>query len=351
MRIRMLREAMFSLGLDAVIIGGKANKIYFGALSGSGVKFLVTKDKQYQIMDSRYIDEANQKSSEFINIDYKGRLNEVLKEIFEKNNIFVLGLEGGQVLAKDYLNYKSVISDIRLLNDEIESIRSIKDSNEIEKIRKACELTDYIFSEVIKEIKVGVRELDIAAKINYLAMKSGASGMSFDTIVASGYRSAMPHGRPTLKKLKKGDAVVLDFGVVLEGYKSDMTRTIFVEEVSDEMRHIYNIVLEAHLRGIKEVCIGKLGKDIDMVARDYIEEKGYGEYFNHGLGHGIGMGGDMPILNSKSEHMLEEGMIMSIEPGIYISGFGGVRIEDDVAIINGKPVSLNVTSKELLIIG
>ncbi|WP_297521415.1 M24 family metallopeptidase [uncultured Clostridium sp.] len=350
MRISKLREAMLSLGLDAVIINGKANKIYFGGLGGSGVKLLITKKSQYQIMDSRYINEANKNSKEFINIDYKDSFVKRVKEIFSKDRLFFLGLEGSHTLAKEYISYQDITSELVLLNDEIEKIRGIKDLTEIDKIRKACELTDFIFSEVIKEIKVGVTELDIAAKINYLAMTKGASGMSFDTIVASGYRSAMPHGRPTMKRLEKGDAVVLDFGVLLDGYQSDMTRTVFVEEISDKMRSIYNIVLEAHLRGIKAIADGKVGKDIDSIARDYIEQTGYGEYFGHGLGHGIGMGGDIPILNKKSEDILEEGMVMSVEPGIYISGFGGIRIEDDVAIIDGKGVPLNKSSKEILIL-
>lgn len=350
MRINKLRQTMTILGLDAVLIGSKANKIYFGGLSGSGVKVLITKRSQYQIMDSRYIDEANKNSKDFININHKGNFNDALKIVFEKENLFFLGVEANYILAKEYLSYQDITSEIILLKDEIEKIRAIKSEMEIEYLKKACELTDNIFSEVIKEIKVGVTELDIAAKINYLAIKGGASSMSFDTIVASGIRSAMPHGRPTKKVIEKGDAVVLDFGVVLNGYQSDMTRTVFVEEISDEMKSIYNTVLEAQLKSIRAIGIGKLGKEIDSVARTYIEECGYGKYFAHGLGHGIGMGGDIPILNKISNHLLEEGMVMSIEPGIYISDFGGVRIEDDVAIINGIGTSLNKTSKELLVI-
>ncbi|MGL4656683.1 MAG: M24 family metallopeptidase [Sarcina sp.] len=350
MRISKLREAMLSLNLDAVIIGEKANKVYFGGLSGSGVKVLITKNNQYQIMDSRYIDEANKKSESFINIDHKGEFIKVAEEIFREESLKSLGCEGSNLLAKDYIAYQKITSDITLLSDEIERVRAIKSNDEIEILKKACELTDCIFNEVIKEIRVGVTELDIAAKINYLAMKGGASGMSFDTIVVSGYRSAMPHGRPTMKKFEKGDAVVLDFGVVLNGYQSDMTRTVFLEEISDEMKIIYNTVLKAQLKGIEAIKIGNLGKEIDEVSRSYIEEKGYGEFFGHGLGHGIGMGGDIPILNKTSNHKLEEGMVMSVEPGIYVSNFGGVRIEDDIAIINGEAISLNKTTKDLLIL-
>ena len=350
MRIDKLREVMKKINLDAVIISSKANKLYFGGLSGSGVKILITKENQYQIMDSRYINEANEKSKKFINIDYKNNFCEIVKDIFIKENLVSLGVEGKHTLAKDYIAYNEITNEIILLNNEIERIRAIKSSDEVESLRKACELTDYIFSQVIKEIKVGVTELEIAAKINYLAMMGGASGMSFDTIVASGFRSAMPHGRPTSKKIQKGDAIVLDFGIILDGYQSDMTRTVFLEEIDDTMREIYNIVLSAQLKGIEEVGINKSGKEIDKSVRKYIEEKGYGEYFEHGLGHGIGMGGDIPILNKVSNDILDEGMVMSIEPGIYVPNFGGVRIEDDVAIINGVGVPLNKTNKELLII-
>lgn len=349
-RIKNMQAMMENNLVDALIIKSKANKKYLGGLTGSGVTLLITKNSQYQIMDARYTDEAEQNTKGFENIDYKGKFYLTISDILKKEKLQTLGLEASQTLAKDYIEYQKIAKNIVLLGSEIESVRAVKDKDEIEKVRKACELTDYIFGQVIKDIKVGITELEIAAKINYLAMIGGASGMSFDTIVASGYRSAMPHGRPTQKKLEKGDAVVLDFGVVLDGYQSDMTRTIFVEEAPDKMREIYEIVKEAQRRGVVAVRENEIAKNVDFIARDYITSKGFGEYFGHGLGHGIGMGGDLPILNSKSETILKEGMIMSVEPGIYISGLGGVRIEDDVAIINGIGVPLNTTSKDLMII-
>lgn len=350
-RIEKFRELIKRLGIDAILIKGKANKKYIGALSGSGVKVLVTRRNAYEILDSRYVDEANKKTKDFKIIDHKGSYYSTLENIMNQEFIKLIGVEGSQTLALEYLHLEKIFDKVILLGKEVETLRAVKDKEEIEKVRKACEVTDKIFSEVIKIIKVGVTEQEIAAEINYLAMKMGASAMSFDTIVASGYRSAMPHGRPTSKKIEYGDAIVIDFGIVLDDYQSDMTRTVFVGEVSERLREIYNIVLNAHLKAMDAIRPNVLGKDVDKVARDYIKDMGYGGFFGHGLGHGMGMGDcEIPTLSSTSRDILKEGMIMSDEPGIYIPNLGGVRIEDDVAIIDGKGVSLNTTTKDLIVL-
>ncbi len=350
-RIEKFRDLIKRLEIDAILIKGKSNKKYIGALSGSGVKVLVTRNNTYEILDSRYVDEARKKTSGFRIIDHKGAYYNTLENIKNKESLQIVGVEGSQTLALEYMSLENIFDNVILLGNEIETLRAIKDKEEIERVRKACEVTDKIFSEVIKIIKVGVTEQEIAAEINYLAMKMGASAMSFDTIVASGYRSAMPHGRPTSKKIEYGDAIVIDFGIVLDNYQSDMTRTVFVGEVSEKLREIYNVVLKAHLKAIDAIRPDVLAKDVDKVARDYIKDMGYGEFFGHGLGHGMGMGdGEIPTLNPTSKDILKEGMIMSDEPGIYIPDLGGVRIEDDVAIIGGKGVPLNTTTKELIVL-
>lgn len=350
-RIEKFRDLIKRLDIDAILIKGKSNKKYIGALSGSGVKVLVTRKNAYEILDSRYVDEANKKTTGFKIIDHKGEYHNTLENIMSEESLQAIGVEGTQTLALEYLNLDKIFNKVTLLGNEIETLRSVKDKEEIEKVRKACEVTDKIFSEVIKTIKVGVTEQEIAAEINYLAMKMGASAMSFDTIVASGYRSAMPHGRPTDKKIEHGDAIVIDFGIVLDDYQSDMTRTVFIGEVSEELREIYNIVLNAHLKAMNAIRPDVMASDVDKIARDYIKDMGYGEFFGHGLGHGMGMGdGEIPTLNPTSRDILKEGMIMSDEPGIYIPDLGGVRIEDDVAIIDGKGIPLNTTTKELIVL-
>ncbi|GAA0089855.1 aminopeptidase P family protein [Clostridium perfringens] len=343
---------LINKNLDAILIKSKANKKYINALTGSGVKVLMTKDKIYQIMDGRYINEANNLKYNFENIVYEqgeSYIN-ILKKLLKLGS--KIGVESKNTLFKDYINLKDIGLEIVLLEDELEFARSCKENDEIELIKKACEITDKVFDLALKEIKVGMSEMELSALIQYFSIKNGASSMAFDTIVASGERGAMPHGRPTERTFKFGEFITIDFGIVYKGYQSDMTRTVCIGKPSDEMIKIYNIVLKAQESGIKFIRRGLKGKEVDKHVRDIICSYGYGEYFTHGLGHGIGIGdGDFPILNKRSNTILEEGMVMSCEPGIYIEGVGGVRIEDDVLIENGIGVSLNKTSKELIILG
>ena len=313
-----LVSLIYKRGVDALLIKAKNTKRYIGALSGSGVYVLVTKDKNYQIL----------------------------------LNIKKLAIENQAMSIQEYLSLKNEGFEINLITNELWKLRAIKSKEEIKLIKKACEITDEVFDEVISEIKKDMTELEVSALIQYHALKKGASGMSFETIVVSGERGAMPHGRPTNKKLKVNEAITIDFGVVYQGYQSDMTRTISIGKPPKIIKEIYDVVLEAQLSAIESIKEGTRASDVDKVARKIIDKHGFGEYFNHGLGHGIGLGdGEVPTLNPNSEDILVEGMVMSCEPGIYIPNVGGVRIEDDIVIIDGKGVPLNKTSKEFIILG
>ena len=195
-------------------------------------------------------------------------------------------------------------------------------------------------------------EYEISALVQYYSIASGAQQMSFDTIVATGERTALPHGRPTSRKVKAHEPIMIDFGIQYQNYQSDMTRMCFIGEPDPKIKEIYDVVLKAQLAGLGAIKAGAKGKDVDKAARDVIEAAGYGEYFNHGLGHGLGIGedGEGPTLNSKSETVLQEHMMMSCEPGVYVPGVGGVRIEDDVVIIDGIGVPLNKTTKDYIIL-
>ncbi|RDY25324.1 aminopeptidase P family protein [Romboutsia weinsteinii] len=352
-RIYKIRNLIVEKNIDALLIKGKTNKRYIGALTGSGVYVLVTKDNAYQILDGRYIEEADKKTIGFINkVVPQGLYIPTIIELIKELSIEKVGIENQAMTIKEYIDLSEAGFNITLLTNEIGKMRSVKSKDEIELIKKACELTDEIFKEVIAEIKEGMTELEVAALIQYMSMKKGATGMAFDTIVASGERGAMPHGRPTTKKLKRNEAITIDFGIVYEGYQSDMTRTISIGTPPKKIQEIYAEVLKAQQLAIEGIKEGAYAKDVDKIARDSITESGFGDYFTHGLGHGIGLGdGEVPTLNSRSEDILEEGMVMSCEPGIYIPDLGGVRIEDDVVIENGKGVSLNKTSKEWIILG
>lgn len=350
-RIEAFREILKEKNVDGILIKSKSNKIYIGALTGSGVKVLITKDKSYQIMDGRYINEARETTIGFEIISHSQDRNyiEVIKEVL--GNEKSIAVESSHIFAKEYLKMKEYEFDIVLLENELEYARKCKTANEIDLVKEACEITDKIFAEVLKEIHIGMKEYELSALIQYLAISKGATSMAFDTIVASGTRGAMPHGRPTNKEFKAHELITIDFGITYKGYQSDMTRTICIGEPTEELRKIYNIVLEAQKAGVDFIKSGVISKDVDKHVRNIIESYGYGEYFTHGLGHGIGIGdGEFPILNQRSNTVLEEGMIMSCEPGIYVPGLGGVRIEDDVLIEKGIGVPLNKTSKNIIIL-
>ena len=352
-RVKKIIDLIEERGVDALLIKGKNNKRYIGALTGSGVYVLITKEQKYQILDGRYTDEADKKTSGFIKrVVSQGSYIENIIELLEEMNIKNIAIESQTMSIQEYILLDKAGFNINLITNELGEVRAVKSKEEIELIKKACEITDEVFSEVISEIKEGMTELEVSALLQYHALKKGASGMSFEPIVVSGERGAMPHGRPTTKKLKKNEAITIDFGVVYQGYQSDMTRTISIGKPPKIIQEIYDVVLKAQLSAIESIKEGMKASDVDKIARQIIENHGFGDYFNHGLGHGIGLGdGEVPTLNPRSDDILTEGMVMSCEPGIYIPDVGGVRIEDDIVIIDGKGISLNKTSKDFIILG
>lgn len=214
---------------------------------------------------------------------------------------------------------------------------------------KACSITDDAYTYLLSIAKAGVSEKELAVALERKMVDLGASKKSFETILLSGANGSLPHGKPSDKKLQNGELVTVDFGCYFEKYASDMTRTFAVGDIDEKLSEIYNVVLEAQKRGIKAVKAGVSGYDVDKVCRDYITEAGYGEYFGHGTGHGLGIDVHEDIsVSPKSKHILEVGNVITIEPGIYISGIGGVRIEDDVVVTENGCEVLNKSPKELI---
>ena len=228
----------------------------------------------------------------------------------------------------------------------------VKDEKEIATIKKAIEISDVAFNEVLKIIKEGVSEKEIAAYMEYIQRKLGAENRSFNTIIASGYRSALPHGVASDKKIEKDEFITMDFGAYYDGYVSDMTRTIYYgNNITDRHKEIYNTVLEAQLLGIKTIKEGIKSNEVDTVVRNFFKEKGLAEAFGHGLGHGIGLDiHELPYLSAVTQIPLKENMAVTVEPGLYFDGWGGVRIEDDVLVTKNGCEVLNKSSKELIII-
>lgn len=351
MRIEKLQQLVKESNNEAVIIKNKENKKYFGSLGGSGIYLVVTPTTQIQFFDGRYRQEIKDLTSGFENSEVlQGSYLPKIFEWLKKQKITKVAIEPNGLSIQEYQAFSENF-EVTIWSKQIQQLRAIKSNKEIQLIKKACSMTDEIFAELLPKIKIGMKENELGALIHYLSLKKGASAMAFDPIVASGPRSALPHGRPTQRAFQSGDFITIDFGIVLDDYQSDMTRTVALGEPNQELREIYQVVKEAQQAAADFVKIGVTGQEVDAVARKVITEAGYGEFFSHGLGHGIGMGGDGPILNPKSETILKENMVMSVEPGIYLPSVGGVRIEDDVMIENKIGVPLNQTTKELLVVG
>ena len=351
----MLNKIMENMNVDAIFITDMYNLRYFTGFTGTTGVALATKDGNFFFSDFRYKEQGAKQVEpngfKFVEVG-RNSLDKV-KEKIDESGIKKLGFEDLNVTFSYYKKLEELFAvSMYPLSDSLVKQRLVKKEHEIENIKKAIEISDMAFSETLKIVKVGITEKEIAAHLEYIQRKLGAENRSFDTIVASGYRSALPHGVASDKKIGMNELVTTDFGAYYNGYVSDMTRTFFVgDKISDKQKEIYDIVLEANKMAIKHVKAGMKCSDLDKVARDYIASKGYGDNFGHGLGHGIGLEiHEAPTVSPAGDIILEENMLITIEPGIYIDGFSGVRIEDDVIVKKDGCVVLNKSNKELIMI-
>ncbi|MGA2669443.1 MAG: Xaa-Pro peptidase family protein [Ignavibacteria bacterium] len=351
-RIEKLTRMLDSQSLDAFYITHLPNIRYLTKFSGSSGLVILTRTNKYFITDFRYKEQSAMEVKGFdIIINYDNK--EEVKAIFKKDNLRSVGFEASHLSYSALENNKKNFDGVKFvpLTDEIEKLTVQKTPEEIESVRKAIEITDLAFSKVLEIIKPGVKELDISAEITYMHKKFGALKDSFEPIIASGWRGALPHGIASDKIIKEGEMVTLDIGCQYNGFSSDMTRTVSVGKPSDEMKKIYDIVFDSQQMGIEKAKAGITSKQLDSVSRNYINSKGYSENFGHGLGHGLGIEvHEMPGLNQRTEVPLLENSIVTIEPGIYIDNIGGVRIEDDVLLNDKGCEVLNKSPKDLIIL-
>ena len=337
--------------LDALIITKLTNIRYLTGYSGSNGLLVLTPPKAYFLTDFRYTVQARKevKNSQVI-IAERDLLGELVHLPCFKQGMRV-GFESAHVTVKTLDKIRELLPSVDFVPTErlVESILVVKDTTEINKIKKACRITDQALADTLKLIKPGVKEKDIALELQYRMIKLGAEGPSFDFIVASGQRSSMPHGRASDRKFKKGDFITLDIGCFSDGYASDITRTYVLGKATVKQKKIYDIVLRAQEAAIAAARPELPAKELDMIARDIINKEGYGDNFGHGLGHGLGLlVHDEPVVNPRSNDILVVGNVITIEPGIYIPNWGGVRIEDDVLIVNGGCKVLTKSPKELI---
>lgn len=356
-RIIKLREYMKAKNVDGFLIESQANRMYLSGFTGSSALLLITDDKQYIITDFRYLEQVAQECPTFTCMD-QGKLG-LLKTAFElahKENCKKIAFEAEHI---SYSKYQQLIkeSEIEWVPTEgiIEQQRQIKEETELEKLAKAESIGDLAFKEVVNFIKAnwkkGLTEKEVALEIERVMRQNGASSCSFDTIVAAGAKSSLPHATPGDEVLKEGDFVVMDFGCIYEGYCSDMTRTVIIGKASSKHQEIYNTVLQAQKLALEGIREGLKGKEVDAIARDYITKAGYGAYFGHGLGHSVGIEiHENPRFSMAEEQIIKRGMVLTVEPGIYLPNFGGVRIEDMIVVTEDGIKNLTHSPKELIII-
>jgi len=352
-RLEKLRSRFDEYKIDAFLITFLPHLRYITGFSGSNGIALVTRMGSFLFTDGRYTAQVKEETSDWKIFITTGDLGEELgkKKLLRSGKR--LGFDGNSILYGQLRALKKNLPTVKFLPlvDCIEKIACVKDETEITKIRKAVEITDRVFTEILGMIKPGVSELDIAAEISYRHRKHGSQGDGFEPIIASGYRGALPHGRASSKTLKAGEMITLDFGCIVDGYHSDMTRTVSIGRPKAEMKKVYQIVYDAQRNGIDAVQSGKKAADVDAAARTFIHGKGYGKYFKHSLGHGIGLLiHEQPRLSVLSKATLQSGNVVTIEPGIYVPEVGGVRIEDDVIVRDGHCDIINTSPKELVVL-
>ena len=337
LRVEKLRKKMQEENLDSFLITSPYNLRYLTNFTGTTGLAVITLEKAFFITDFRYTEQAAAQAQGFEIIKNVGPIFEEVADLVQKEGLRELGFEETTVSFLEY----SVL-------EEIIDAQLIPISGMIEELR---EIKDLAYDHILKMIQPGMTEIEVANQLDFYMRSLGASGVSFETIVASGLRSAMPHGVASKKIIEQGDLITIDFGCYYEGYVSDMTRTFAIGDPGEQLKEIYQIVLEAQLAVLEVAKPGVTGKQLDAVARDYITKHGYGEAFGHSTGHGIGLEiHEGPNVSVRAEKQFVPGNIITDEPGIYLPGIGGVRIEDDLLITSDGNRVLTHSPKELIIL-
>ena len=356
MVLNKLQELIKDEKIDALLLTGLENPVaaknlyYVTKYTGSFGFSIIGEDFQYFVSDFRYRDQAKKEAPDFTFVEIEGSLINALNSIIDKENIKVLGFDQ-KMRYSEFAMYQALNTELYPTTNMVESLRVSKTSDEVKLMKKACEITDQALEYVLDFVKPGVKERDVEILLKNKMIELGADSTWERFIVASGERGAMPHGMASDKMIKEGELVTFDIGCFYKGYSSDMTRTVAIGEIDIRLRQIYDIVLEAQIRGVQAARAGMTGKELDSVCRDYITGAGYGEYFKHGTGHGLGLDvHENPRVSQANDSPLEVGACVTIEPGIYITGLGGVRIEDDVILTEDGCIVLNKFPKKLITI-
>lgn len=344
---------LLPIDLDAALITSDVNRRYFTGMKSSAGIVLITRERSYLLIDFRYYERACKETVGYEVVLLK-KLDEQLIELVKKHNIKKIGIESATLTVYELASYRNKLAPIEVVgsnavSDIISAMRIIKSPEELNKVMAAQSIAERAFEHILSFVAAGKTEREVALEIDYFMLREGAEAISFDTIAVSGKKSSLPHGVPDDKLLEIGDFLTLDFGAVVDGYHSDMTRTIAIGQTTEEMRRVYETVLVAQESALAAAKAGITGKELDSAARDIIANAGFGENFGHGLGHGVGLEiHEAPNASPKGETILKSGMVVTVEPGIYLAGKFGVRIEDMVVIKDDGATNLTSCQKNLI---
>lgn len=349
MIISKIQEELKRREIDGVLVSTYENRRYTCGFTGSDGFLIITQDKAVLYVDGRYTTQAHLETKNLEIIEYKSKAYELL----QKYHLGRLAIEDKKLSFSDYKLLKGALPDVQIDigSDIFEKFRIIKNATEVENIRKAAEIADMAFSHILDFIEVGMTEKEVALELEYFMRQNGAEGTSFDTIVACSERSALPHAQPTDRKIQYGDMVLMDFGCKYNGYCSDMTRTVAVGAATQEQLKVYNVVLSAQNAALDKIKAGASSSEVDKAARSIIENAGYGDKFTHSLGHGVGLNvHELPTLSPLKDKILKVGNCVTVEPGVYLEGKFGIRIEDLVVVTEDCYINMVNSPKELMIL-
>lgn len=353
-RLNALSENL-PCGADGALIISSENRRYFTSFPSTAGFLLVTKNNKVFFTDSRYIEAARQTISG-CEVREVTSVKEQLTAWCEENNVKSLAIEADRMTVAQKNKYDEIFKNINILSngkldERITLLRNIKDEEEKKSIVKAQRIAEKAFEHICSFIRAGVTEREVALELDFFMLKNGAEALSFETIAVSGVNSSKPHGVPCDKKIERGDFITMDYGAVINGYHSDMTRTVAVGEVSSKQAEVYETVLRAQTETLKGIKPGVACKAADAVARDIIANAGYGDYYRHGTGHGVGIEiHENPVLSPSSDEILEVGDVVTVEPGIYLPGEFGVRIEDMAYLTSDGCENLTLAPKNLILL-
>jgi Xaa-Pro aminopeptidase len=351
--LQRLRNEMEKHGLNAMLVSDMASVNWLTGFTGTYGRALVTQSESVFITDSRYTLQAGEEVKNMPTAWFQTPVNgdDFLLEQIRRFGVTKLGFEGGVTTHTQWKQWTEKLGvELIPAPDMFGDLRMVKTPEEIDKIRQACHVSDAAFTHIIRQIRPGVTENDLTMELEFHMRRQGAE-VAFPSIVVSGERSARPHGKPSDKKLENGDFVTMDFGARVKNYNSDMTRTVVVGEATPRHKEVYEMVLEAQVEALHAIKPGVPVRDVDKLTRDILATRDLAKYFGHGLGHGLGaLVHDSGRMSATSENVFAVNQVWTVEPGVYIPGFGGVRIEDDVVVTETGVEILNHSTKELLVL-